>query len=289
MFHYTFDITTLFIILMTSVLVMLATTIYVVTQRWAQVVERLNSFEEDRLRIRKERNTVLGERREAERLRILEWVDRFNRIEQSVRRVSDDMDELEVMDLLFRLEIDNRNRHEATQQQLERIIRHFEIRSLEELEAPANQLEVDLRHTEENTPQSGWSEESTTPPANREVWPTLATWGQTAPLGHQTHPVPSAAPRFPLSEHGIIIQERSGIQSRFVGSDGRASPDIGEGGISLQEMYDREWRVRDWYTQHPDLPLPPYYWLSAARRRQLREEQGEEPAEEEEEVRGGWV
>ena len=82
------------------------------------------------MRIRKERNEVLGERREAERLRILEWVDRFNRIEQSVRRVSDDMDELEVMDLLFRLEIDNRNRHEATQQQLERIIRHFEIRPL---------------------------------------------------------------------------------------------------------------------------------------------------------------
>ena len=283
MFHYTFDITTLFIILMTSVLVMLTTTIYVITQRWAQVVERLDSFEEERLRIRKERNTVLGERREAERLRILEWVDRFNRIEQSVRRVSDDMDELEVMDLLFRLEIDNRNRHEAMQQQLERIIRHFEIRSLEELEAPANQLEV-----EPDTPPSSGSEYNT-PPANPlEPWPSTETWGQ-VPLRSQTHPVPSVGLRFPLNQHGVIIPERSGLQARFVGSDGRASPTVDEGGISLQEAYDREWRVRDWYENNPDIPMPRNYWLSAARRRQIREEQGEEPAEEEEDERGGWV
>ena len=280
MFHYTFDITTLFIILMTSVLVMLTTTIYVVTQRWAQVVERLNSFEEDRLRIRKERNTVLGERREAERLRILEWVDRFNRIEQSVRRVSDDMDELEVMDLLFRLEIDNRNRHEATQQQIERIIRHFEIRPLEELEAmeAASQLE-----------ESASGSEYSTPPANpQEPWPSTETWGQVSLRG-QTHPVPSAGLRFPLNQHGDIIPERSGLQARFVGSDGRASPTVDEGGISLQEAYDREWRVRDWYENNPDIPMPRNYWLSAARRRQIREEQGEEPAEEEEDERGGWV
>ena len=282
MFHYTFDITTLFIILMTSVLVMLTTTIYVVTQRWAQVVERLNSFEEDRLRIRKERNIVLGERREAERLRILEWVDRFNRIEQSVRRVNDDMDDLEVMDLLFRLEIDNRNRHEATQQQLERIIRHFEIRPLEELEAEeaANQLE--------NAPQSSGSEYSTPPANEHEPWPSTETWGQVSLRG-QTHPVPSAGLRFPLNQHGVIIPERSGLQARFVGSDGRASPTVDEGGISLQEAYDREWRVRDWYENNPDIPMPRNYWLSAARRRQIREEQGEEPAEEEEEERGGWV
>ena len=283
MFHYTFDITTLFIILMTSVLVMLTTTIYVVTQHWAQVVERLDRFEEERLRIRKERNEVLGERREAERLRILEWVDRFNRIEQSVRRVSDDMDELEVMDLLFRLEIDNRDRHEATQQQLERIIRHFEIRSLEELEAPVNQFEA-----EPDTPQSGGSEYST-PPANpQEPWPSTETWGQVSLRG-QTHPVPSAGLRFPLNQHGVIIPERSGLQARFVGSDGRASPTVDEGGISLQEAYDREWRVRDWYENNPDIPMPRNYWLSAARRRQIWEEQGEEPAEEEEEERGGWV
>ena len=283
MFHYTFDITTLFIILMTSVLVMLTTTIYVVTQRWAQVVERLDRFEEERLRIRKERNTVLGERREAERLRILEWVDRFNRIEQSVRRVSDDMDELEVMDLLFRLEIDNRNRHEATQQQLERIIHHFEIRTLEELEAPANQVEV-----EPDTPPSSGSEYNT-PPANPlEPWPSTETWGQVSLRG-QTHTVPSAGLRFPLNQHGVIIPERSGLQARFVGSDGRASPTVDEGGISLQEAYDREWRVRDWYENNPDIPMPRNYWLSAARRRQIREEQGEEPAEEEEDERGGWI
>ena len=262
---------------------MLTTTIYVVTQRWAQVVERLNSFEEDRLRIRKERNIVLGERREAERLRILEWVDRFNRIEQSVRRVSDDMDELEVMDLLFRLEIDNRDRHEATQQQLERIIRHFEIRSLEELEAPVNQFEA-----EPDTPQSGGSEYDTPPANEREPWPSTETWGQVSLRG-QTHPVPSAGLRFPLNQHGDIIPERSGLQARFVGSDGRASPTVDEGGISLQEAYDREWRVRDWYENNPDIPMPPNYWLSAARRRQIREEQGEEPAEEEEDERGGWV